>query len=85
MGHVGDVVTMLTSFKRGLDQWRTEGPPPPKSIHYTDFLSQDELRAAHAHRRAELTNPPGIADWDDAIEECTMSESSYIAEGLLDA
>ena len=65
MGHVGDAVTMLASFKQGLEQWRTEGPPLPKSIRYTDFLSHDELQAAHAHRRAELTNLPDMLDWDD--------------------
>ena len=73
MGHVGDVVTMLTSFKQGLEQWRTEGPPPIRSICYTDFLSQDELQAAHTHRRAELTNLQGLDGWDDTPEDCPIA------------
>ena len=61
MGHVGDMVTMLTSFTRGLDQCKTQGPPPPRSICYSDFLSPEEIQSAYTQRQSELTNIPELA------------------------
>ena len=62
MEHVGGAVTMMASFRRGLHQWRTDGPPPLKSICYSDFLSQDELQAAYAQGKAELASIPDLRE-----------------------
>ena len=70
MGHVGDMVTMLTSFTHGMDQWKTQGPPPPRSICYSDFLSPEEIQSAYTQRQAELTNIPEMGEWDRPTEDC---------------
>ena len=70
MGHVGDMVTMLTSFTQGMMQWRTHGPPLPSSICYSDFLSPEEIQSAYIQRQAELTNIPEMCEWDRPPEGC---------------
>ena len=74
MDHVGGALTMLASFRQGLDRWTTEGPPPIKSICYSDFLSYDELQASYAQRKAELTSIADLRDWEDITENCPMAQ-----------
>ena len=74
MDHVGGALTMLASFRQGLDRWTTEGPPPIKSICYSDFLSYDELQASYAQRKAELTSIADLRDWEDIAENCPMAQ-----------
>ena len=78
---VGDMVTMLTAFNRGLKQWKTQGPPPPSHLP----LTMEEIKLAVAHNLEEATGIEGISEWNNPLQSLSSTaraETSLLSSSL---
>ena len=60
---LGDMVSMLTTFKRGINAWKLHVPPPPLNLP----LSMDEIRLAMSMNMADMTGLEGIANCNNPL------------------
>ena len=61
LDQVGDMVTMLTAFRTGIDRWRTHGPPPPQHLPMTP----EELQLTTEYNIEEHPDLKQITQWGE--------------------
>ena len=58
LDHVGDVVTMIAAFKRGLDRWNASGPP---SLQHLPLAMRDTQLATTSDTPSKEGTPVGLS------------------------